>query len=72
MSSAAKLEPVALFIAAKEMVFLLQTIIRMGCHQPSLDLQTVVLTNTGVTNNTIVPKRTKARDMQTGSIQHCT
>ena len=63
MSSAAKSELAALFIAAKQVVPLCQTLIKMGCPQPRLALQMYNSTADGVTNNTRVPKRTKAMDM---------
>ena len=64
MSSAAEAELAALFIAAKKMVPLRQTLIEMGWPQTKSPLQTDNSTAVGVTNKTIVPKQTKSMDMR--------
>lgn len=64
MSSAAEAELAALFITAKEMVPLRQTLIEMGWPQPKAPIQTDNSTAVGVTNSTIVPRRTKSMDMR--------
>ena len=60
MSSIATPELAALFITAKQMSTLRQILIEMGFPQPWLALQTENLTAAGVTNNTTIPKGTKA------------
>ena len=64
MSSAAKVELVALFTTAKEMVPLRQTLIEMGWPQPPSPFQTDNSIAVGVINKTIVPRRIKSMDMQ--------
>ena len=64
MSSAAEAELAALFIMAKELVPLRQTLTEMGWPQPKTPVQTDNSTAVGVTNKTIVPKRTKSMDMR--------
>jgi hypothetical protein len=59
MESAAKAELAALFIAARELVPHLQTLIDMGWPQPCSPMQTDNLTAVGVTNKIIVPKQSK-------------
>ena len=55
MASAAEAELAALFITAKEMVPLRQTLKEMGWPQPPSPVQTDNSTAVGVINNTIVP-----------------
>jgi hypothetical protein len=64
MSSAAEAELGALFINAKEAVYLRQILIEMGHPQPKTPIQTDNTTAEGVINNKIQPKRTKAMDMR--------
>jgi hypothetical protein len=63
MSSATKAELGALYIAAKEMVPLRQTLNEMGWPQPRTPIQTDNSTAVGVTNHTIVPRKTKSTDL---------
>jgi len=64
MSSAAEAELGALFLNAKEGVYLRQILTEMGHPQPRTPLQTDNTTAEGVINNKIQPKRTKAMDMR--------
>ncbi len=63
MSSAAKAELGALYINAKEAVYLQQILKEMGHPQPRTPIQTDNTTAEGVINKKIQPKRTKAMDM---------
>jgi hypothetical protein len=63
MASAAKSELAALFITAREMIPHGQTLITMGWPQPKSPIQTDNSTAAGVTNKTIVPRRSKMMDM---------
>ena len=64
MASAAESELAALFITAREMIPHRQTLIDMGWPQPKSPIQTDNSTAAGVTNNTIVPRRSKMMDMR--------
>ena len=64
MLSAAEAELAALFITAKEMVPIRQTLIERGWLQPPSSVQTDNSTAVGVINKTIVPRRIKSMDMQ--------
>ncbi len=64
MSLAAEAELGALFVNAKEAVYLRQILIEMGHPQPKTPIQTDNTTAEGVINNIIQPKRTKAMDMR--------
>ncbi len=64
MSSAAEAELGALFINAKEAVYIRQILAKMGHPQPPTPIQTNNSTAEGVVNNKIQPKRTKLMDMQ--------
>ena len=64
MSSAAEAELGALFINAKEAVYLRRILEEMGHPQPRTPIQTDNTTTEGVINNKIQPKRTKAMDMR--------
>ncbi len=64
MSSAAEAELGAIFINAKEAVYLRQLLTEMGHPQPRTPIQTDNLTAEGVINQKIQPKRTKAMDMR--------
>jgi hypothetical protein len=64
MSSAAEAELGALYINAKEAVYLRQILEEMGHKQPKTPIQTDNTTAEGVVNNKIQPKRTKAMDMR--------
>ena len=64
MSSAAEAELGALYINAKEAIYLRQILHEMGHPQPRTPIQTDNSTAEGVINNKIQPKRTKAMDMR--------
>jgi hypothetical protein len=64
MSSAAEAELGALFINAKEAVYIRQILEKMDHPQPRTPIQTNNTTTEGVINNKIQPKRTKAMDMR--------
>ena len=64
MSSAAEAELAGLFICAKEMVPLRQSLIAMGWPQPKSPIQTDNTTALGVANKTIIAKRMKSMDMR--------
>jgi hypothetical protein len=64
MSSAAEAELGGLYICAKEMVPLRQSLIEMGWPQPRSPIQCDNSTAVGVTNQTIIPRKTKSMDMQ--------
>jgi hypothetical protein len=63
MSSAAEAELGALFLNAKEAVYLWQILTKMGHLQPRTPIQTNNTTAEGVINNKIQPKQTRAMDM---------
>jgi hypothetical protein len=64
MSSAVKAELGALYINAKETVYLRQILPKMGHPQLPTPIQTDNTTAEGVVNNITQPKRTKAMDMR--------
>jgi hypothetical protein len=64
MASASEAELAALFITAREMIPQRQTLINMGWPQPKSPIQTDNSTAAGVTNKTIVPRRSKMMDMR--------
>ena len=64
MASAAEAELAALFLTAREMVPLRQTLIEMGWPQPKNPIQTDNSTAVGVCNDTIIAKRIKMMDMR--------
>ena len=64
MSSAAEAERGALFINAKEAVYLRRILQEMGHQQPRTPIQTDNSTAEGVINARIRPKRTKSMDMR--------
>ena len=64
MSSAAEAELGALFINAKEAVYIRRILSEMGHPQPRTPIQTDNSTAEGVINSRIRPKRTKAMDMR--------
>jgi hypothetical protein len=64
ISSTAQAELGALFLNAKEAVYLHQILTEMGHPQPRTPIQTDNTTTEGVINNKIQPKHTKAMDMQ--------
>ncbi len=70
MSSAAKAKLGALYTTAKEMATLHQTLIKMGWPQPQIPIQTDNSTTIGVTNLTIVPRKTKSIDLRLWLL-HC-
>ena len=59
MASASEAEMVALYITAKKMTPLRNTLIEMGCPQPKSPIQTDNSTAVGFTNKSIVNKATK-------------
>ncbi len=64
MSSAAEAKLGALYLNAKEAVYLQQILFKMGHPQPKTPIQMNNTTAEGVINNKIQPKHTKAMDMQ--------
>ena len=64
MSSATEAELAALYIVAKECVYIRLVLEEMGHKQPATPIQTDNSTAEGVINNKIEPKRTKAMDMR--------
>jgi len=64
MSSAAEAELGALYLNAKEAIYIRQILTEMGHPQPRTPIQTDNSTAAGVVNSTIQPKRTKAMDMR--------
>lgn len=64
MSSATEAELAALYIVAKECIYIRLILEEMGHPQPPTPIQTDNKTAEGVINNKIQPKRTKAMDMR--------
>ena len=64
MSSAAESELEGLYICAKEMVPLRQSLIGMGWPHPRSPIQCENSTAIGVANETIIPHKTKSMEMQ--------
>ena len=64
MSSAAEAELEGLYICANEMVPLRQSLIEMGWPQPRSPNQCENSIANGITNETIIPYKTKSMDMQ--------
>ena len=64
MSSAAEAELGALFINAKEAIYLRQILTKMGHPQPPTPIQTDNSTAEGVVNMRVQPKHTKSMDMR--------
>ncbi len=64
MASAAESELAALFVTAREMIPHCQTLIDIGWPRPKSPTQTDNSTAAGVTNNAIVPCRSKMMDMR--------
>ena len=64
MASAVEAEMAALFITAKKIILLRNTLIEMGWPKPHTPNQTDNLTLVGFTNKTIVNKATKSADMK--------
>ena len=64
MSSASEAKLIGLFTIAKEMVPLRQALIEMGWTQPKNPVQCNNSTSVGVTNKTIIPRKTKSMDMK--------
>lgn len=64
MSSASEAELAALYINAREAVYIRQILEELGHPQPRTPIQTDNATAEGVINNTVQPKRTKAMDMR--------
>ena len=64
MSSAAKAELGALYIMAREAVYIWQILQELGHKQPRTPMQTDNATADVVANAKVLPKRTKAMDMR--------
>ena len=64
MSSAAEAELGALYIAAREAVYIRQILQELGHKQPRTPIQTDNSTAEAIINNKVQPKRTKAMDMR--------
>ena len=64
MTSASEAELGALFVTAKELVSIRQTLTEMGWKQPMTPIQTDNTTVAGVVNNTIIPKKSKSMDLR--------
>jgi hypothetical protein len=64
MSSTAEAEIGALYVNAKEAIYLRQIFFEMGHPQPPTPIQMENTTAEGVMNNKIQPKQTKAMDMR--------
>ena len=64
MSSATEAELGALFIMAKEAVYMRTILKEMGHKQPATPIQTDNAAAEGVINSKITPKRTRAMDMR--------
>ena len=64
MASAAEAEMASLYITAKKMVPLRNTLIKIGWPQSQTPIQTDNSTAVGLTNKTIVNKATKSADMK--------
>ena len=71
MLSAAEVEFGALYLNAKEAVYLRQILTELGHPQPRTPIQTDNSTAEGVINNKIQPKRTKAMDMRFHWLRDC-
>ena len=63
MSSFAKAELAGLYICAKEMVPLRQSLVKMGWPQPRSPIQCDNSTAIGVANEKIIPRKTKSMDI---------
>ena len=64
MSSAAEAELGALYIMAREAVYIRQILQELGHKQPRTPMQTDNTTAEAIINNKVQPKRTKAMDMR--------
>ena len=64
MSSATEAELAALYIVAREAVYMRIILQELGHEQPPTPLQSDNAAANGIVNGTIVPKRTKAMDMR--------
>ncbi len=64
MTSAAEAELGALFVTAKELFPIRQTLMEMGWKQPMNPIQTDNTTAAGVVNNTIIPEKSKSMDLR--------
>lgn len=63
-SSAAEAELAGLYVCAKEMVPLRNSLVEMGWPQPKSPIQTDNTTALGVANKTIITKKMKSMDMR--------
>ena len=64
MASSAEAEMAALYITAKNIILILNTLIEMVWPQPKSPIQTDNSEAVGFSNNTIVNKATKSADMK--------
>ena len=64
VSSAAEAKMTALFLTAKEMVPLCHTLTEMGWKQPPSPLQSKNSTAVGMTNCTLIPRKSKSWDLR--------
>ena len=64
VSSAAEAEMTALFLTAKEMVPLQNTLTEMGWKQPPSPLQSNNSTAVGMNNATLIPKKSRSWDLR--------
>jgi hypothetical protein len=71
MASAAKSELAAFFVLARETIPHRQTLISMEWSQPKSLIQMDNSTAAGVTNKTVVPRRSKMMDMRFWWIHCC-
>ena len=71
MSSATEAELGALYITAKEMVPIRQTLIEMGWKQPPSPIQTDNLKAAGVVNKTIIQLKSKSMDLRFHWLKCC-
>ena len=64
MVSSAEAEMAALYITAKNMILIRNTIVEIGWPQPKSPIETYNSTAVGFTNKTIINKATKSADMK--------
>ena len=64
MSYADEAELAGIYICAKDMVPLCQSLVEMGWPQPLSPIQCDNYTAIGVSNETSIPRKTKSMDMQ--------
>jgi hypothetical protein len=71
MSLAVEAETGALYLNAREAVYLLQKLVEMGHRQPPTPIQMDNTPTEGVINNKIKPKQTKVMDMRFHWLRNC-